>query len=70
MSQTGNRTVTASLFPFSKGEMLSVFLLFFRVWLGVFCRFFTVLLFLGSVFEKIFGSELLFYGYRCRSCVF
>ena len=32
------------------------------VWFGVFCRFSTVLLFLGSMFEKIFGSELLFYG--------
>ena len=30
--------------------------------LCVFCRFFTVLLFLGSLFEKIFGSELLFLG--------
>ena len=29
---------------------------------GVFCRFFCVLLFLGSFFEKIFGSELLFLG--------
>ena len=34
----------------------------FRVWLGVFCLFFPVLLFLGSLFEKIFGSELLFSG--------
>ena len=43
--------------------MLSFFLFFcFSVWSGVFCRFFTVLLFLGSLFEKIFGSELLFLG--------
>ena len=32
----------------------------FRVWSGVFCHFFVVLLFLGSFFGKIFGSELLF----------
>ena len=49
--------------PFSKGEMLSVFLFcFFRALLGVFCRFFPVLLFLGSLFGKIFGSELLVLG--------
>ena len=43
--------------------MLSVFfILCFCVWFGVFCRFFAVLLFLGSLFEKIFGSELLFLG--------
>ena len=34
----------------------------FCAWFGVFCRFFAVLLFLGSLFEKIFGSELLFLG--------
>ena len=34
----------------------------FCVWFGVFCRFFAALLFLGSLFEKIFGSELLFIG--------
>ena len=45
--------------------MLSVFffiLCFFCVWFGVFCRFFAVLPFLGSLFEKFFGSELLFLG--------
>ena len=36
---------------------------FFRAWLGVFCRFFSVLLVLGSFCEKIFGSELLFSGF-------
>ena len=42
--------------PFSKGEMLPVFviLFFFRVRRGVFCRFFSVLLFLGSLFGKNF----------------
>ena len=50
------------LCPFLKGEMLSVFkLLFFCVWFGVPCRF-CVLLVLGSLFEKIFGGELLFLG--------
>ena len=36
----------------------------FCVWFGVLLSFFffTVLLFLGSLFEKIFGSELLFLG--------
>ena len=43
--------------------MLSVFsFCVFCVWVGVFCRFFAVVLFLGSLFEKIFGSELLFFG--------
>ena len=44
--------------------MLSVFFSFcvFRVWFGVFCRFLGVLLFSGSLFENIFGSELLFLG--------
>ena len=53
-----------TLCPFSKGEMLSVFFIvvFFCVWFGVFRRFFTVLLFLGSLFEKVFGSEFLFLG--------
>ena len=50
-------------FVWHKGEMLRVFfILCFCVWFGVFCRFFAVLLFLGSLFEKIFGSELLFLG--------
>ena len=43
--------------------MLSVFSFCVScVWLGVFCRFFAILLFLGSMSEKIFGSELLFLG--------
>ena len=44
--------------------MLAVFFtLCFCVWFGVFCRFFfAVNLFLGSLFEKIFGSKLLFLG--------
>ena len=40
----GNRSVIVRSFsPFSKGEMLSVFVhfVFFRAWLGVFCRFFS-----------------------------
>ena len=50
--------------------MLSVFFfLFFGVWSGVFCRFFVVPLFLGSLFGKIFGSELLFLG-GCVGLVF
>ena len=41
--------------------MLSVFsFCVFCVWFGVFCHFFAVLLFLGSLFGKFFGSELLF----------
>ena len=40
--------------------MLCVFFCVFCVWLGVFCPFFAVFLFLGSLFEKIFGSEVLF----------
>ena len=49
--------------PFLKGEMLSVF--FFLCFLClVRCPlpFFPVLLVLGSLLEKIFGSELLFLG--------
>ena len=43
--------------------MLRVFfILCYCVWFGVFCWFFAVLLFLGSLFENIFGSELLFLG--------
>ena len=60
---TGNRIVTASSFPFSKGEMLSVFfILCFLCLVRRLLSFFTVLLFLGSMFGKIFGSELLFLG--------
>ena len=61
----GNRTVTQALFPPSRRGKCCAFLqfCFFRVWLGVFCRFFSVLLVSGSLFEKIFGSELLFLGF-------
>ena len=60
---TGNSTVTASVSPFSKGEMLSVFfILGFRCLVWRLLPFFAVPLFLGSFFEKIFGSELLFLG--------
>ena len=63
---SGNRTVTLYLvgFPPSRRGKCCPFFYFcvFCVWSGVFCRFFTVLLFLGSLFEKIFGSELLFLG--------
>ena len=48
--------------PVSKGEMLSVFSsCVFLCLVRRLSSFFTVLLFLGSLFEKIFGSELLFY---------
>ena len=51
--------------------MLSVFfILCFCVWSGVFCRLFTVLLFLGSLFEKNFRERTFVFGCRCRSCVF
>ena len=33
------------------------FCFFFRVWLGVFCRFFSVLLFLGSLFGRNFRER-------------
>ena len=41
----------------------------FCVWFGVFCRFFSVL-FLGSLFEQFFGSELLFLGVGAGSVFF
>ena len=51
--------------------MLRVFfILCFCVWFGVFCRFFTVLLFLGSLFEKIFRERTFVFGCCCWSCVF
>ena len=63
---SGNRTVTLCLVgfpPSRRGKCCPFFSLYvFCGWFGVFCRFFTVLLFLGSLFEKIFGSELLFLG--------
>ena len=64
--RAGNRTVTLTLlvFPLSRRGNCWPFFSFcvFCLWFGVFCRFFTVLLFLGSLFEKNFGGELLFYG--------
>ena len=36
---------------------------FFRVWLGVFCRFFPFFLSQGRCLKKFFGSELLFLGF-------
>ena len=62
----GNRTVTLRLLvfpPSRRGKCCPIFsFCVFCVWFGVFCRLFSVLLFLGSLFEKIFGSELLFLG--------
>ena len=56
-------TPAGSFSPFSKGEVLSVFLfLCFLCLAGCLCRCFTVLLFLGLLFKKIFGSKLLFCG--------
>ena len=44
--------------------MLSVFsILFFSCLARCLLSFFSVLLVLGSLFEKIFGSELLFLGF-------
>ena len=76
---TGNSAVTASFFPFSKGEMLSVF--FILCFLCLVRRlssclvrrllsFFATLLFLGSLSEKIFGSELLFVVVLLVLCFF
>ena len=49
--------------PFSKGEMLSVFpFCFFSCLARRLSSFFPVLPFLGSLFGKIFGSELLVLG--------
>ena len=64
-TMTGNRIVTASFFPFSKGEMLSIFSLCVFLCLdsgSASFVVFAVLFFSGSLFEKIFGSELLFLG--------
>ena len=57
--------------PFFEGGNAVLFFSFcvFRVWSGVFCRLFAVLLFLGSLFETIFGSKLLFLG-GCVGLVF
>ena len=60
---TGNRIVTASSFPFSKGEMLSVFFILCFLCL-VRCLFvvFYRSSFLRVDVWKIFGSELFFLG--------
>ena len=52
------------VFPPSRRGKCCLFFhfVFFHAWLGVFCRFFPALLFLGSLFGKIFGSELLVLG--------
>ena len=56
--------------PFSKGEMLSVFLILcFLCLVRRLLSFFAIFHFLGSFFEKIFGSELLFLG-GCVGLVF
>ena len=72
--RAGNRTVTLTLlvFPPSRRGKCCPFFSFcvFCVWSGVSCCFFTVLLFLGSLFEKIFGSELLFLGVGVRRVFF
>ena len=61
----GNRTVTLSLlvFPLLEGGSAVRFFhfVFFCVWFGVFCRFFAVLLFLGSLFEKFSGANFCFW---------
>ena len=55
--------VVLVFFPSRRGKCCPSFsLCVFRVWFGVSCRFFCRFLFLGSLFEKIFGSELLFLG--------
>ena len=61
---TGNRTVSAFLFPPSRRGMCCAFFSFcFFVSGSVsFVVFVTILLFRGSLFGKIFGSELLFCG--------
>ena len=63
---SGNRTVTLYLvgFPLLEGGNAVRFFhfVFFVSGPVSFVVFFTVLLFLGSLFEKIFGSELLFLG--------
>ena len=53
-----------SFFPLLEGGNAVRFFHFgvFCVWLRCILSFFSVLLFLGSLFEKIFGSELLFLG--------
>ena len=57
--------ICLGLFLVSKGGNAVRFchFVFFRVWLGVLCRFFSVLLFLGLLLETIFGSELFVLGF-------
>ena len=63
-------TNSCTSFCSPKGEMLSVFFfLCFSCLVRCLLSFFAVLLFLGSFFEKIFGSELLFLG-GCVGLVF
>ena len=58
-----------SLWPFSKGEMQSLFLCVFRVWFSDLCLLFVVLLFLGSLFEINFRERTFVFGCRCWSRV-
>ena len=57
------------LCPVTRGEVLSVFF-FFRLWLGVFCQFFAVFLFLGLLFGINFRERTSVFGHRCWSCTF
>ena len=59
-------------FPLLEGGNAVRFFSFcvFRVWFGAFCRFFCRSSLVRVVFEKIFGSELLFLGGGVWSCVF
>ena len=70
----GNRTVTLCLVgfpPSRRGKCCPFFhFVFFCGWFGVFCRFFTVLLFLGSLSEKNFRERIFVFGCWCWSCVF
>ena len=61
-----------SEFPlFSKGEMLSVFsLCVFRVWFGVSCLCFAVLLFLVSLLKKFSGANFCFWVVVLVLCFF
>ena len=66
---TGNRTVThcsvlvLSLFPLlERGNAVRFFHFVFSCLARRLLSLFSVLLFSGSLFEKIFGSELLFLG--------
>ena len=51
-----------SVFGFEGGNAVRFsHFVFFRVWLGVLCRFFSVLLFLGSLLEKFSGANFCFW---------